>query len=672
MYSECPMHAHQHKLSYRRVHGGAAQRDMSRTGEHHSAVYVPIQPASAARVYTRRPGCCAPLFGAVYIVPRILSLQPYSDDTRAYDVHIIARMKLLSWNVAGLNRIVDEATRKCGSFRAWLDSLHTDVICFQEAKINEAALSSKEAAIEGYESFWAFSTSRKGQSGVVTYVRSSFSPLACSSTIFQDKELDEEGRCVVTDHGSFVVFNVYVPNAGDDADGRPRLQYKLRFLRALYSAMQAASTGAALPGAVAGASPFPSTTAAAQPASGKAVILCGDLNIAHGDWDVYAALRASDPVGHGYSEEELAWLDALFGVNNSTGEGAGAVQVLIDAGHACCSGKAEAVSPAVGASPALPPRLRMVDLWRASYPALAHPHAGVASSAAIPCMCTSSSGASSASLQGVPPREPVAAHRRFTVWAWRTDARSRNEGCRIDYIGLTTPAFCAAFGKARAGLQGSQLPVVESIESLTSLGQCAIVSTPRAWSDHVALVAVLDLPAPPAGHPPCPGSSKLNKKFKPAGANLRAMFASASGGGGPKASSTASHAAPEATQAQAESASAAPQLDDTKQHALPVTVLAAPAATVPSTTGTVHLSHPEAQAQAQPAVPAPVVRGPMAAFLAGQKRPAAEASATGTGQASAGVASSSTAAEKSTTGSDNHDGDGKDKGKKVKRSTVFG
>ena len=29
-------------------------------------------------------------------------------------------------------------------------------------------------------------------------------------------ELDSEGRCVMTDHGSFVLFNVYLPNGNQD------------------------------------------------------------------------------------------------------------------------------------------------------------------------------------------------------------------------------------------------------------------------------------------------------------------------------------------------------------------------------------------------------------------------------------------------------------------------
>ena len=39
-------------------------------------------------------------------------------------------------------------------------------------------------------------------------------------------------RVVLTDHGAFVLINVYVPNAGP-APERPRAAYKYKFLEAL-------------------------------------------------------------------------------------------------------------------------------------------------------------------------------------------------------------------------------------------------------------------------------------------------------------------------------------------------------------------------------------------------------------------------------------------------------
>ena len=65
------------------------------------------------------------------------------------------------------------------------------------------------------------------------------------------RELDSEGRCVITDHGSFLLFNVYVPNAGEE-----RNDFKLRFLELLSMRVRQCQ------------------------AEGREVVVVGDLNIA--------------------------------------------------------------------------------------------------------------------------------------------------------------------------------------------------------------------------------------------------------------------------------------------------------------------------------------------------------------------------------------------------------
>lgn len=75
--------------------------------------------------------------------------------------------------------------------------------------------------------------------GVVTYVREELSPLNAKANWlgdFDDPLLEDfcnEGRLVETDHGSFILINVYAPNAGELEQGRPRLGFKLSFLNAL-------------------------------------------------------------------------------------------------------------------------------------------------------------------------------------------------------------------------------------------------------------------------------------------------------------------------------------------------------------------------------------------------------------------------------------------------------
>ena len=65
------------------------------------------------------------------------------------------------------------------------------------------------------------------------------------------RELDSEGRCVITDHGSLLLFNVYVPNAGEERD-----EFKQRFLHLLQLRLRECQ------------------------AAGRRVVLLGDINIA--------------------------------------------------------------------------------------------------------------------------------------------------------------------------------------------------------------------------------------------------------------------------------------------------------------------------------------------------------------------------------------------------------
>ena len=85
---------------------------------------------------------------------------------------------------------------------------------------------------------------------MVTYAKVG-TVLAADVNPFKNEELDSQGRCVMTDHGKFVLFNVYVPNGGGNSEG---FVNKMKFLNALRKAM------------------------AEQRKEGKAVMLVGDMN----------------------------------------------------------------------------------------------------------------------------------------------------------------------------------------------------------------------------------------------------------------------------------------------------------------------------------------------------------------------------------------------------------
>ncbi|XP_021274831.1 DNA-(apurinic or apyrimidinic site) lyase 2 [Herrania umbratica] len=173
-------------------------------------------------------------------------------------------MKIVTYNVNGLRQRISQF----GSLSKLLNSFDADIVCIQETKLRRQELTADLAIADGYESFFSCThTSDKGRtgySGVATFcrVKSAFSSVEAALPIaaeegftgllgcsrkdeaaasvaegleeFSREELlkvDSEGRCIITDHGHFVLFNLYGPRAeSDDAD---RIQFKLNFFKIL-------------------------------------------------------------------------------------------------------------------------------------------------------------------------------------------------------------------------------------------------------------------------------------------------------------------------------------------------------------------------------------------------------------------------------------------------------
>ncbi|XP_043713869.1 DNA-(apurinic or apyrimidinic site) endonuclease 2 isoform X2 [Telopea speciosissima] len=201
-------------------------------------------------------------------------------------------MKIVTYNVNGLRPRISQY----GSLLKLLNSLEADIICFQETKVARQDMTTDLITAEGYESFFSCTrTSDKGRvgySGVATFCRvnSAFSsnevalPLSAEEGftgllenfqrgigIKEDEmpakveslqgmtkgdllKLDSEGRCIITDHGHFILFNIYGPRAQcDDAE---RLQFKRTFFNMLQKRWESLLT------------------------QGKRIFVVGDLNIA--------------------------------------------------------------------------------------------------------------------------------------------------------------------------------------------------------------------------------------------------------------------------------------------------------------------------------------------------------------------------------------------------------
>lgn len=182
-------------------------------------------------------------------------------------------MKIVSWNVNGI--------RACAK-KGLLDFVATtkpDALCLQETK---AHLEQVEPAIQtlGFvDSRWSSAT-KKGYSGVATFLTKS--PLSFAKG-WGMEQYDSEGRIMISDHGSFLLYNIYFPNGGS---GEIRHDFKQQFLRDLNVHLKSVIK------------------------SGREIVLVGDYNVAHTTIDVHDPVRLSKVSG--FLPEERAWFDSFL------------------------------------------------------------------------------------------------------------------------------------------------------------------------------------------------------------------------------------------------------------------------------------------------------------------------------------------------------------------------
>ena len=125
-------------------------------------------------------------------------------------------MTILSWNVNGLRAVAKKG------FIEWLGETGPDILCLQEIKVQTDQLDESLLHPLGYYGHFN-SAEKKGYSGVATYTKEK--PIAVKSG-FGISKFDSEGRVLMTDHGDFLLFNVYFPNGKMRQE---RLDYKMEF-----------------------------------------------------------------------------------------------------------------------------------------------------------------------------------------------------------------------------------------------------------------------------------------------------------------------------------------------------------------------------------------------------------------------------------------------------------
>jgi exodeoxyribonuclease-3 len=171
-------------------------------------------------------------------------------------------VKLITWNVNGIRA-------RHAQLQDLIAAEQPDVVCLQEIKAAPEQIPALIAAPEGY---WCYWHGGGGYSGVALLVRAA---LCGDRPPFSHPSFDVEHRIVVADIGDIRVASVYVPNGGKDYDA------KLRFLTSLKG------------------------WASETNVSGRALLVCGDLNVALEERDVHPKERKPNQVGTRPDERAL-------------------------------------------------------------------------------------------------------------------------------------------------------------------------------------------------------------------------------------------------------------------------------------------------------------------------------------------------------------------------------
>ncbi|MEW5848210.1 MAG: exodeoxyribonuclease III [Myxococcota bacterium] len=171
-------------------------------------------------------------------------------------------MKVATWNVNGIRA-------RAAQVQEWMAREQPDVVCLQEIK---ALPSQVPEALVQHPDYFGFWHGAGPYSGVSLMLRRG---ICQAEPCFVHPTFDVETRVVTAEVGNTVFASIYVPNGGKDYDA------KITFLRAL------------------------GDFAGATRASGKELVLCGDLNVARTDRDVHAKERKPGLIGQRPEEREL-------------------------------------------------------------------------------------------------------------------------------------------------------------------------------------------------------------------------------------------------------------------------------------------------------------------------------------------------------------------------------
>lgn len=160
-------------------------------------------------------------------------------------------MRIATWNVNSLKARLPRVLE-------FLDDLHPDVLCIQETKVTAEAFPHAELGEAGYVA----ADHSGGQWAGVAVLAPAEAPAAAVAHGLPGEVAEDESRWVEADVAGLRVASVYVPNGR--AVGTPTFAQKLAFLDAMRERVAELRAEGATP-----------------------LVVCGDMNVAPSDLDVY-------------------------------------------------------------------------------------------------------------------------------------------------------------------------------------------------------------------------------------------------------------------------------------------------------------------------------------------------------------------------------------------------
>lgn len=178
-------------------------------------------------------------------------------------------MKFISWNVNGLRAILKK------DFKTIFTEIDADFFCIQETKMQAGQV---DLELPGYYTYFNYAV-KKGYSGTAIFTKHKPDQVTYGLGI---EAHDQEGRVITLEYPNFYMVTCYTPNA---QTALKRLDYRMSWDDAFKDYVHGLSQK-------------------------KAVIFCGDLNVAHEAIDL-----KNDKTNHhnpGFSDEERAKFTALL------------------------------------------------------------------------------------------------------------------------------------------------------------------------------------------------------------------------------------------------------------------------------------------------------------------------------------------------------------------------